>query len=146
MHNDVGHSYYALEPILRMTLSITIFHFISLIIMLPRSNLSEVWHDGFWTIKFVIIIGLWILLFSISNQTLRIWLKVALFGAFTFCCFIITMVVFGILKLSQVIYLKSIKVRNFVHYLVYFINSITLLLILTSFFMFISGGSLTAAD
>jgi hypothetical protein len=121
--NDVaGHQYYSLEPILRMTLSLTILHFINIMIILPNSNFSEVWHDGFWFLKFIISIGLWVLLFSISNNTLRIWLRVAVLGALTFCFFIVTGIILGILKLNQVVFMSSVKTRNCTHYLVYFIN------------------------
>jgi len=68
--------------------------------MLPRIKFSEVWHDGFWPLKFAMIIAMWVLLFSISNKDLRIWLKTAIMGAYTFAFIIMTGMVFGVLKLN----------------------------------------------
>lgn len=124
-----------------MSLSLTIFHFINIMIMLPRSKFSEVWHDGFWFFKFIMIIGFWVLLFSLSNGTLRIWLRLAVLCAFTFGFFIVTGIILGVLKLNQVVYMSSVKHRNIAHYLVYFINFLTLIFILGQFLMFIPKGS-----
>jgi hypothetical protein len=143
MNNESPYHYYSIEPILRMSLSMTILHFINIMIMLPRNKFSEAWHDGFWFLKFIIIIALWVLLFSVSNEALRIWLRVAVFGAFTFAFFIVTGMILGILKLNQVVYNSSLKVRNFVHYLVYAINLLTILFILAQFFWFIPKGAET---
>lgn len=143
MNNAIGHQYYVLDPILRMTLALTIFQFVCIIFMLPcpRSIVAETYHDGFWLFKFAFVTALWILLFSVPNNDLRIWLKAALFGCFLFCFLMLTGIVIGVLKLNMVFFRSSVNVRKRVHYLVYFINILTTFGIFVQFFIFIGGGS-----
>ena len=99
-----------------MTLALTLLHILTIFIMLPRGVISEVWHDGCWLIKFVFVIIIWIMLFLIPNDILRIWLKIALFGTLTYSFLIMTLMVHGTLKLNMLIFNGSIRTRKIAYF------------------------------
>ena len=56
-----------------MSFSLTIFHLLILILLIPRARFCGVIHDGFWPIKYMLVIGIYIAAWFINQKFFVVW-------------------------------------------------------------------------
>ena len=59
--------------VLRMSFSLTAFHLIMLIILVPRAACSGALHDGLWPLKYLIVVGIYVGAWFIDKQFFVVW-------------------------------------------------------------------------
>jgi serine incorporator 1/3 len=59
--------------VLRASFSLASFHFIMLIFLCPRAQCSSAIHDGFWPVKILLLIGIFISSFFIPYEFFVFW-------------------------------------------------------------------------
>ena len=67
-----------------MSFSLTIFHVLMLLILIPRAACCGAIHDGFWPIKFLVIIGIYIGSWFIKREVFVIWAHICRAGSILF--------------------------------------------------------------
>ena len=59
--------------VLRMSFSLTVFHLLMLIILIPRAAVCGAIHDGFWPIKYIILLGIYVGAWFIPKTFFSVW-------------------------------------------------------------------------
>ncbi|CDW84436.1 UNKNOWN [Stylonychia lemnae] len=63
-----GSACFGTSAVLRMSFVLFIFHLMILLTILPKIPCSSIFHDGCWTIKFLIVVAIYIAVFWIPNN------------------------------------------------------------------------------
>mmetsp|Transcript_31953 Transcript_31953/g.23092 ORF Transcript_31953/g.23092 Transcript_31953/m.23092 type:complete len:139 (+) Transcript_31953:65-481(+) len=72
------------SAVVRMAFALFLYHLIILIAISPRAGCSSVIHDGFWTLKFILILAVYIAVFWIPHSFFLIWAHVCRVGSVLF--------------------------------------------------------------
>ena len=59
--------------VLRMSFSLTVFHFLMLIILIPRAAICSAIHDGFWPIKYIVMLAIFVGSWFIPKAFFGVW-------------------------------------------------------------------------
>ena len=70
----------------RASFALFLFHALILIVIFPRAACSSALHDGFWGIKFFILIAVYILTYFIPYKFFNVWAHICLWLSFFFLC------------------------------------------------------------
>ena len=70
----------------RASFALFLFHVLILIMIFPRAACSSALHDGFWGIKFVILIAVYVLTYFIPYKFFSVWAHICLWLSFFFLC------------------------------------------------------------
>lgn len=68
----------------RMTFALFVFHILILLLILPRNECATVIHDSGWSLKFLLIIGLFIGLFWVPIEFFQVWSEISRYGSIFF--------------------------------------------------------------
>lgn len=59
--------------VLRMSFSLTVFHILMLLILIPRAAICGAIHDGFWPIKYLVMLGIFVGAWFIPKAFFVVW-------------------------------------------------------------------------
>jgi len=51
-----------------MSFALAIFHLTTVVVLLPKSNMSKMYHDAMWTFKFFLIWLIWVGMMFVNTQ------------------------------------------------------------------------------
>ena len=69
---------------LRMTFALFVFHFVLLLVILPRNNCASVIHDSGWCLKFMIVVAMFIGFFYIPITFFQVWAEISRYVSILF--------------------------------------------------------------
>lgn len=67
-----------------MSFTLFLFHLLVLVLISPRFYWSSVIHDGFWALKFMLIIAIYIGVFFIPHPFYVVWAHICRAGSLVF--------------------------------------------------------------
>lgn len=82
--NIDGTACFGTAAVLRMTLSLFIFHIFIILLILPLNDCASVIHDAGWAIKILIIIGMFIGFFWVDITIFRLWAEISRYVSLCF--------------------------------------------------------------
>lgn len=59
--------------VLRMSFALTCFHILMLIILIPRASFCAAIHDGFWPVKYIVMVGIFVGAWFIKPEFFVVW-------------------------------------------------------------------------
>ena len=68
-----GYECFGTAAVLRASFILFLYHILILILIIPRTQCSSAIHDGFFTLKFIVLFGSFIASFWISNDFFKGW-------------------------------------------------------------------------
>ena len=74
-------SCYGIKAVLVMSWVLFLFHFVIFLIILPMQKCSEWIHDGFWGLKFIIIVVLYVAFFFVNTRFYIVWAHICRAGS-----------------------------------------------------------------
>ena len=82
-----GHQCFGTAAVIRMSFILFLYHLLILLMLIPRGGCSSAIHDGFFTCKFVMILGGWIGSFWIHNDFFIGWANFCRAGSILYLLF-----------------------------------------------------------
>lgn len=69
---------------MRMSFALFVFELIILLAIVPRAKCSQVIHDGFWPVKFLLLLVIYVVSFFIPHGFFLAWAWICRAGSFLF--------------------------------------------------------------
>jgi len=82
-----GSACFASSGMVRMSWALCFFHLFVFLVILARNDCAAMFHDGWWCLKFLIVLGLFVSAMWIPNDVIIVYMQIAKYVSIAFLCY-----------------------------------------------------------